>query len=312
MATEHGFSSGNDHLLFTRLKTFALANGWTALEDDGSKLWLEGEGGGSDHIIVGAMLFDDVPNDNHCWILQGAIGWTSGLSFHNQQGTIPGPNYPALGLVKPTPTNANAIEYWFTGDSYYISILAKVAGTYQWCYLGWALPYATPDEWPYPLVIGGSTFVDSNVTPNAPIRYSNTDERTAAFWRPRQLNSNAGQLCVRSASSWVRPVERQAGARASACEGVWPWMETAHGEQDEGWRYVSQNYDASYPCVDAEIVQQVGSKEGNIFGTLRGIRWVSGFGQSPENVVTIDGDDHIVAPNIFRTGTDQWCAMKVA
>lgn len=310
MATEHGFSSGHDHLLFTRLKTFALANGWTALEDDGAKLWLEGEGGGSDHIIVGAQLFEDVPNDNFAWVLQGAIGWTSGLSFHNQQGVIPGPNYLALGLVKPTPSNPNAMEYWFSGDSFYLSGLVKAAGTYQWFYLGWMLPYATPDEWPYPLAIGGSTHCDT--TTGKPYRYSNTDERTAAFWRPRQLNGNAGQLAIRTPSGWVRPVERQAGAQQSGCEGVWPYMEAVKGEQDEGFLHVTQNLDDSYPAIDLEPVQNTASKEGNIFGTLRGMRWVSGFGQSPENIVTIDGDDHITAPNVFRTGTDQWAAMRVA
>lgn len=49
-----------------------------------------------------------------------------------------------------------------------------------------------------------------------------------------------------------------------------------------------------------------------IYGELDGCYWVSGHANAAENIITVDGVDHLVIPNVWRSGTLDYWALKLA
>lgn len=50
---------------------------------------------------------------------------------------------------------------------------------------------------------------------------------------------------------------------------------------------------------------------GRNFGAIAGLFRVSGYNNSAENIITIDGDDYVVFPNIYRAAYKDFCAMRL-
>lgn len=68
-----------------------------------------------------------------------------------------------------------------------------------------------------------------------------------------------------------------------------------HAPEGWVWRYV--------PIFDATP---------NVYGELDGVFGVTGFGQSAENTVTINGIPHLVVPDVFRGGKANFHAVRLA
>jgi hypothetical protein len=113
------------------------------------RLSLKGPGGGSDEIFVNLETDYSVSGDWYNWRLYGATGFIAGnvLDFATQPGT----SLPVgLSLWQAS------IPYWFIANGRRFMVIAKINTTYHALYAGFILPYATPSQYPYPLMIGGS------------------------------------------------------------------------------------------------------------------------------------------------------------
>jgi len=122
--------------------------------------WIaHGDGGGSDEIYVGIRTFYDSSADARNWELAGMTGYDNGLGFGNQPGISPG-RYDGAGDAQYgayLPLQNTTISYWFSITSRRIIVVAKCGTTYEPMVLGWGNPFGTSAEYPYPMVVAGST-----------------------------------------------------------------------------------------------------------------------------------------------------------
>jgi len=290
--------------LLAKLKTFITANGWVSVASTSTEEYLRGTGAGSDNIYIGIQKYSNVAADNYAWILQGYTGYVSGTGFHNQPNAIP-TNPPALPLWNTT------IPYWFVCSGRRFIVVAKISTLYVVAYMGWILPYAVPAQWPYPHVIGGSTYAESS-NGLIPLRYSTANGKMTAFPIPINSDSSAGTLAMRDpAATWQRPLNAN-GTETLVYSywdgsGVWPWNNRLI-DNFGGWDHQEKTIDGAYQLTPAVIHLE---SPRNVYGELDGVFHVSGRGQSAENIVQIDGVDHLVLQNVYRTSVDQYFAIKL-
>lgn len=321
MAVETG--TATDHVdLYTRLYNFLTANAdlvaagqaWTRVwgaappfvadvagGPGGSDLLLKGPGSaGNDSIYVGMRLEEDPATDYF------------GVWFAGAQGVVPTAEYawehinaaPRMHM----PLFDQASPYWFVANGRRFVVVVKISTTFVACYQGFFLPYATPLEYPYPMISSGCSreakrWSDENVAhthfcmPNLS-RYdyqqSNEPYEDYAYYP-----QNDGLLRVMSpAGEWVMFNNSYDDYR------VFPWSSPAGTpEFVSGQRTLFGGDHLLYPAT----LVSTGSRLRGTLGVLEGVYHCTGFGNAAENILTLGGVDHLVVQNLFRTGfTDYW------
>ena len=162
------FTSGTatDYLdLLNRLKQFVTQDMLPANERWSVLRWvpglpaelvLQGPGlAGTDQINVG--ILSEAGADYGNWKLRGFVGWNPAQTFDGQYN--PSGTFYALLM-------ASAMPYWIVANGRRIVMVAKTGTYYEMMHLGLFLPYATPGQYPYPLLVGG--------TYNGSTRWSNS------------------------------------------------------------------------------------------------------------------------------------------
>lgn len=314
MAVEISDGAGTPHAtdyadLLSKLITFATANGWTQLENSADKTVLQGEGAGSDEIIVAIQKYADVGTDSQGWFLNGYTGYQSGLTFLQQPGALPeytsgsAVAYPSLPLWNST------IPYWFIVSSRRIIVVAKIATTYHMAYLGWYLPFASPNQYPYPLMIGGSVAKNSST---AKPRYSNASSPAGSFWSgrntspPTLMNQLPGGTWKFTTNAQVSPTFLTTQAQE---QGLFPYNQTV----DYSIANMQPALDGS--AVLTPITWVIGSSGTpelkGAYGELDGLYHLSGVSRASEDIITIASDDYLVVQDIFRTGVSDFVAVKL-
>lgn len=178
--------TASDYLdLLTRLKAFVTEQMLPANErwqvmrwvpGPPAELVLKGVGlAGTDEIYVAIQT--ETSSDYGNWKLRGYVTYNPGVAFdaqYNSSQTF----YALLTL--------SAMPYWFVANGRRIVVVVKTGTYYECVHLGLFLPYATPAQYPYPLVVGGS-YNGSTRWSNA-YTYRNHLPRTAgysgAYWSP--------------------------------------------------------------------------------------------------------------------------------
>jgi hypothetical protein len=292
--------------LLDKLVTFATANGWTELENTSDKVVLSGEGSGSEEIIVAFQKYSDVPGDAYGLHINAYSGYSSGLTFFNQPG--------ASNEYRSMPLWNSTIPYWFIVSERRIIVVAKVSTTYQMAYAGFFLPYASPGQYPYPMMIGGSYYGDA-----AP-RYSNASSIASSFWSGLQVSGDKANYAVRLPSG-VWSSYRNFFDTTSFASGT-----TYNTQKVQGivpYCFALTNWTASNVyrgtvdgddvLVPLEIWLGGNSSAGfvGMQGEIDGVFFVTGSGHGAEDIITIDGDDYLVVQNVFRTGVTDYAAVRL-
>lgn len=275
MAYEIGFvdNTGTEGLahwqMLLKIKTFAEANGWTTLRylnpTDGSnrELILQGAGlSGTEQIFVGFRSYHSVAADYYNLSVAGFTGYVAGNAFTAQ------PGYFESGV----PAHNQRIDYWLAVNAQRIAFGLKV-GTpvYEHGYAGFFFPYATPTQFPYPLIVGGML---SGIPAT---RFSDTSHSMY----PKGDRANFQMRFVDG--SW-----KQISCR--------PWQFNAL--RDTGGTYI----------LMPAVLFTSGSA---IYGELDGIFQISGFNNVTENTLTIGGAIYIVLQDVSRTGFLDYYALRL-
>lgn len=303
MAVEISDGTGTPHAtdyedLLDKLVTFATANGWTELENTSDKIVLEGEGlGATDEIIVAFQKYSDVGADAFGWRLQGYSGYQNGFLFNDQPGHIPS-NEVSLPLWN------DEIPYWFIVSERRIIVVAKVSTTFQMAYLGFFLPFASPNQYPYPLAVGGS-YVESNGVTSKP-RFSGTGSQSSAFWAGLSTGFGKNTWFTRLAGGAWLSQGNTASIVGQNSQGMYPY-----NQPDVS--LMRQAVDDEPVLMPIEIHQNITTPVQDIarLGEIDGVYHVSGFSQSAEDIITIGSDDYLVVPNVFRAGNADYAAIKL-
>lgn len=285
----------HQHMLVA-VRDFAVANGWTLLRfsdtEVNHELILRAPGlSGTEQIFLGLRTYQDAGADYYNLLGGVFTGYVAGNSFDTQPGA----------WLSGVPAHNNRIDYWLTLNGQRLVLVMKV-GTpvYETCYLGKFLPYATPGQYPYPVVCAGplngaSATRFSEVTHSMPFKGGGP----AGGQRPGMRMRTVGGL-------WVQP-------------WCWPWGSRciAGGSLSSDQRTL-RDTDGQYPVVPVALHDNAGINgndvpllPGNVYGELDGVFFISGFNNAVENTLVIGGRTHVVIQDVARTGFIDYCAIRM-
>lgn len=295
MAWYTGTTSDYNDML-AKLVGHATANGWTALRNTSGEAILKSTTSSVD-LFIGIKTYAATDSSAFGWFLNGYVGFNTALGWHEQPGTLT--RYcPAVPMLNSTMT------YWLSVTSRRITGVVRSGTVYHGFYLGFILPYRFPNQHPYPLVIGGSDGSDylSNVS-SSNYRRPNVGSTTARmFWHPIFFTDANAVLWVRDGSTW-QSIDWFTEIDSSPA-GVAPYN-TPSTFAD----VVGLSFSGDYPLMRAEIFK---TSTQRIYGSFDGWLWISGLGQTAESTFSIGTDQYIVFPNVFRVGTNDFAALRMA
>lgn len=315
--------TANDHVdLFNKIRDFLVTN--TELVNAGESWTLEkGPGGvltsadaitlrgpgltGTDNIYCGMRVVENAGADSYNLEFWGHAGFSSADPSDGQP--LRSPSQWVLLWNQP-------ITYWIMASGRRWMLVAKVSTVYSSAYCGFMLPYASPSEYPYPMVVAGISLSNQ--------RWSTQDERCRflaspgfdtmhAFW-PDNVWRRVANYGDKASSNFVRQ-----GDNALAAGYMFPtrhYDTNGSGFSSPDDEAVADNmdtcFDGSYIMRDLTVVSSaVGGPYQALMGVLDGVYWIPGRANSTENIITKDLQDYLVVQNLFRTGFRDYMAMRL-
>lgn len=232
---------------------------------------------------------------------------------------------PALPSIDPPGTNSNyisilgvnsPIKYWFIANGRCFKVITRINGRYDAMYGGFILPEHLPGDWSYPLFIGASflgrnaqasldTYQHSNFW-NANADGSGNLALSQGYlfspvqaWMPiRNFNSGSTLTTARMTLPWARGVRQQ---NFRNCLDGQRWLQRG---QLVGIGWVPGNYDRGGKVGDMP-------ERGQFFGSFDGVFYTPSFGATAEQIVTVNGVDYLLVPNVYRTGDGEYAAFAL-
>lgn len=283
---------------------------WTASGGQQDGVVLKGPGlAASDSIYVSLRLEANVGTDTALIRLHGMTGYLSaGLSFIDHVNVSPSSVVMFL--------RTQAMDYWFTANGRRFIASARVSTVYESMYAGFFLPYCLPDQYPYPMFVGGCGSYGKS---NSASSWKSTVDDHAYFARGTANGSASGPSAwmLSPQGDWLGAAVNSNGSiniGPSYFGGSANFVIAADG-QFNAWGYATvesrivQAYGQEWALRPITLTQS--SPGDQTFGALDGAYHVGGRGQSVENVITVDAIDYIVMQNTFRTATLEMWAMQL-
>lgn len=237
---------------------------------------------------------EDPQNDRYNWQINSALGFSASATWQGQ---------PNLSPDTFSYYSNKAIKYWFVGNGQRVIMVAKVSTSYVTIYLGKIHPYGTPGHFPYPVLVGGvgdkSTYRWSDATLTADV----------------SCIANPGKGCYlyTNDGDWRQVINRAGASQNTGLIGVLPTCSGAFFSSLQ-WTTLDQvqaNFDGSYNLIPFILGTSHQQPSVNTFGELDGMFWVTGTGNSAENIITIDDEDYLVVQNMHRSSWTEYCAVRL-
>lgn len=178
------------------------------------------------------------------------------------------------------PAHNQRIDYWVGLNGQKIALALKV-GTpvYESAYVGKFLPYARPSQFPHPVVNCGML---SGVPAT---RFSDT-----AHSMP--YKGNRANMRLRDIQgTWILPY-------------CYPYSNTA---VIAGTTTATRDTEGYYHLTPVEIY----TPSVNLYGAFDGVYHITGFNNTVENTLTLDGVDYVVIQDTYRTGFPDYYALRL-
>jgi len=317
MAFETGIAD-NERDLLARLNTFLTTNpslvasgqNWRQIHsatvagsattvEQNFICWTAPGAGGADEIYVAALTANSITSDIY------NITFAGGTYY--EAGAASGDDWLA-GLRNKSPTvtlfaDNRQIKYWLIADGRRFILTVAIGNIYSTAYAGFVLPAVPPDEYPYPLAIGGSA--DGTLR-----RYSTTTDQHSSIVDPRAMNL----WLMYPSQSWQDfygyAADKGATAGASGryvtpCGNnrfnsyTWPMLSGMNASPG-----------GAYPLYPTEL-RAVESTAANLWGVLDGVWWLPGMARAAEDTVTIEDRHFIIFPGGHRTGPTDYFAVEL-
>lgn len=312
MAWVTGSATDYDDLM-DKLKTFLTTNAalvaagqnWTVLKDEEPAsdryVYFKGPGlANTDEIHVNLRRFYSAVGGVYNWEFQGATSYDGGLSYDNQ----PGSNETCFFCL-----SNGTMTYWFFANGRRFIVIAKIGTVFVSAYAGFILPYALPSEYPYPLFIGATSYLESR-------SYSESDYYTSAFWKMGYGYRNTVEGRVDSAVQlrlvsglWL-PFKQNYVATYDLNAGmIWPYRSNNFSSNtDLGIGNLTKNTDGSYSILPVVLYSSTYDTK-DVFGELDGVYHTSGIDLNSEDTLTIGGDTYLVFQNVEDVGRNDFAAI---
>lgn len=253
------------------------------------EVYLRGPGlAGTDEIFVQFRVLDFVGAGQYMLHTRGAIQHNPALPWATQPGVSP---------EHFTPLIPSSIGCRFRATGRSAIAVAKCGNVYESAHAGLMLPNCRPEQYPYPLLIGGST--ENNVAT------SSVSESNRSWPDP---GNNALRLRWID-GEWIEIQNWQAGgggAKTSVNDrNVYPYNSTSSAQSSSFFGLLRECPGGDY-LPERLVLQGDAPYRGN-WGEIDGAWAVPGFGLTPEASLSFDARNFIAIPNRYRTGpTDYW------
>jgi hypothetical protein len=256
-------------------------------------VWRAPGNANTDMIYVGVRPYYHAATDYYNWRLGGFTGFTAGSLWDSQ---------PGANVTSHLYLWNGSIPYWFIADGKHVAIVAHVSTVYECAYLGFGDTYASPGQYPYPLMVGGSAcFSSEPVTTSLNWRWSYTGAEHAAFWRG--LNGANSPLKLRRVDGTWAAFDSSDPITSSSYGSLWPYV---CGQS--GLTYLVTNLDgATYPLFPI-----IPNEAAATYGELTGVMATTGYLQNAENTITVNRIPWLVVPNIYRSTRSDFAAIRLA
>lgn len=253
---------------------------------------------GDKNIYTQIKTYFDENSAIYTWSLRGAT------TFNDENGSITGQEL--FGSITNdssppsfAPMSGVDIQYWVWANAQRCIVAYEIGGRYYTLYFGFYIPYGTPSEVPYPYYVSAISQYGS-VTPATP-----STSTVSSSWSPSQKGASLygydGEWCY---ISNVATDDRF--VRTNSHGYIWPHV-TGSSTVLKGVRPCVGGARAIYPSV---IVGTNGVSD-YVAGELDGIYSVSGYhGISPQDIISINGDDYFVVNNTGRNGSNDYAAIR--
>jgi hypothetical protein len=280
----------------------------------GHELILKGVGtAGTDEIYTAIQTVEDGGNDWYNWRIAGMTSYTA-TDLEYMPGLTQG-RMARLLLWQ------EKIQYWCVANGRRFIVVAKVSSVYEASYLGFALPYGLPTQFPYPLVVGGAASPDNTAIEN---RYSTTHVTHRGFANPY---ANAATVCTASVfdttsdystlkilqgTSWIK-IFGKTGTTIQNTNIVWPYSCTDISSAYHPHIFsndLRENIDGTYPVFPT--VPMIENPSNHIVGELQGVFAVNGFGGiAAEDTFAINGGTYVAFPILPNADANDFWALKL-
>ena len=191
------------------------------------------------------------------------------------------------------------MKYWFIANGRRFIIVVKVSNRYATMYCGFIKPSGTDLEYPYPMFIGGN-----HVFTDRP--YTNDDTSTnRSFFNPQaSSSSSSSSSMIYTPSGRLCFLDNQGGASVQTQNTLIGVTYPYHYNH-----YIGKTLDDEYVLLDIDIVQWYGGM--NHLGWFDGAYFVTGFENSPENIITVGNDSYLCVSAMVQNDYNNWVAIKL-
>ena len=190
------------------------------------------------------------------------------------------------------------MKYWFIANGRRFIIVVKVSNRYATMYCGFIKPSGTDLEYPYPLLIGGNHTLTDRPYTNDEIASNRS------FFNPQASDSSTSSCMIYTPSGRLCFLDNQGGSSVQTQNYLVGVTYPYHYNY-----YIGKTLDDEYVLLDIDIVQWNGGM--NHLGWFDGVCYVTGFENSPENIIKVGNDSYICVSAMVQNDYNNWVAIKL-
>ncbi len=246
----------------------------------GALVW-HGTGSGSEAWYSGISMQEVPASQQWNFKLRGYKGFSPTANWNNQ-------NDPSEVVF--TALWNNDMEYWFVVNARRIVAVWDVSATMHSCYLGAILPFASPNEYQYPMWVAG-------------------DREIIVAWNDQNASHHHGIWFAAADNSWLQDT---GGAWIDAAG-----FDLVNWPAAENWLNNMENM----PSGDNQLlpislynpeVDTSNPLSNQAWGVADGCYFVTGFNITPQTLLSIGGTDYLVVNDVFRLQRDNFWALRLS
>lgn len=251
---------------------------------------------GTDNVLIGIREWRYVPGSAWGWDLNGYRYLATGDYDWNFTKTEVGFNtydttWGHFSQKPILPCADDTMYYWFYSNQQRIIIVTKISSNYESAYLGFGRRFATPTEYPYPLIVAGSGY--GNIT------YSSTGT-SHSFCIACQYSIATYNFITITPDNVIRQSINTTGGQA-VLYPHYGFVNSGELYPDTAGRFfMSPVYAIHISAVNSTLFD------------LDGLYHILGVGLQSEDIVTFNSRKHRVFQNIYRNTYYEFIAVDEA
>lgn len=263
---------------------------------------------GTQEIFVGGYSRTDNGADSYNLGFRGFRYW---LDLASSVRDVPNSSGDKFILLSKTPT-----AYWIVANGGRFVLVTRTSSVYEFAYCGFGLPYETPSNHPYPMLVGAPSTDGTQ-------RWDVSTGSAGGFYRnpsdPGAVSSadttDGGLAAVMPDGSWMQVCNRSSGTGSEgnalpAAERrgrTWPYaVQDSGGVQVD---HLRDCVDGTKPMLPIVVFRYYLSP--HPWGELDGVYWTTGFNNSAEALIREGAIDHLSVPNTFRSSIQSFAAIAL-